>query len=132
MAHSGSLTRQPSALTRRTGCVPGGQRVCFQPLLPALDGPRQADGPTLVQPRWQLLWGGEREAGSMPPSPAEPSGCFDSFHHMVSQNPKEIWGWGPAESKQPWGFSAEGRGVLLLCLESPLLSLRKLQGHLPI
>ena len=64
--------------------------------------------------------GGEREAGSMPPSPAEPSGCFDSFHHMVSQNPKEIWGWGPAESKQPWGFSAEGRGVRLPCPEAPV------------
>lgn len=60
----------------------------------------------------------------MPPLPKR--NLLDVLTHstMVSQNPtREIWGWGPAESKQPWEF---GRGAWHppALLESPLLSLR--------
>ena len=53
-------------------------------------------GPVLAQPRWQLCWGRGEPSRALPPPglprKREPSGCFDSFHQIVSQNLEGIWG----------------------------------------
>lgn len=103
--------------------------VCF-PAPPPADGPRQADEPALVQPRWQLLWG--RAAGSelLPPSLAEPSGCLTHSTTWSHRTPRRSGG-GALLVKTALRFWQ--RSVASSCSAwSLLLSLRKLRGHLPI